>query len=499
MRRPSEVTLTQPFGPLLRAGEILNHKYVIVRVLGRGGMGIVIGARHLRLDEPVALKLLLPEFASDPGIMARFLREARAASKIKSSYVPQIYDVDIMPPNIPYIVMEWLEGSDLMSLWREQKKLNPAFAVRCIIDACHALEIAHALGIVHRDLKPANLFLTRTQDGAELVKVLDFGISKQLDDSRTVSEERTQTGIMLGTLEYMAPEQIRSTKGVDARADIWSLGVTLYRLLTGKLPFHGSSPGDTAALVLGSQPAHPASLRPEIPEGLGTLILKCLEKQPDQRFGSARELIAALEPFAERTALLPQDRLSVSDERTHVVRKAAPLPPPISSRLPPPKRLGLLACGLMASGLLVLGLKYARLKPLAQTHTLPSADASSTAIQATPPILSAEASMPSKAAPSNPETKDRPTPKVKSTPQNTAAASARPVDISSSNAKEIYVFEPDPSQPEAGAGPADTAQLDEDYPPSPPKSKPSPSARSPPARDKAAQPKTDALQPDLEF
>lgn len=361
MHRHNEVTVTQSFGPLLRPGQILHEKYSIQKILGRGGMGIAVGAHHLHLARPVALKLLLPELAVHPHHVDRFLQEARIASRIISPHIPQIFDMDIMPPNIPYIVMEWLNGQDLMSLWREKKSLDIAFTVQCVIEACKALEIAHQLGIIHRDIKPANLFLARTEDGAERIKVLDFGISKQLRANPSGEATRTLPGTMLGTVDYMAPEQIRSADSVNARADIWSLGVTLYRLLTGKAPFRGSNPTDTAALILNVRPPHPSTLRPDIPTELGTLILKCLEKDPERRFLGAGELMAALEPFAERTELWPHETHSFSHERTRVVPtpKRPSSAPSFTLTCPPSKRpLRIFSFAFLAGALLCSGTAF---------------------------------------------------------------------------------------------------------------------------------------------
>jgi serine/threonine-protein kinase len=284
--------------PAPEVGETFEGKYRIEKVLGRGGMGIVIGARHLRLDEPVAIKLLWPELLDEPGLIARFQREARAAAKIKSEYVARVLDIDVTPEGMPYIVMEQLEGQDLGAVCRQEGALSVARAARYVIEACHALSEAHALGIIHRDLKPANLFLARRRDGSTCVKVLDFGISKLSGALSGADGEMTRTTTALGSPYYMSPEQMLSARQVDARTDLWSLGVTLYRLLTGRLPFVAESTPELIALVLQAPPTPPRQLRPSLPEALEAVVLRCLEKSPARRYGNAAELAAALAPFA---------------------------------------------------------------------------------------------------------------------------------------------------------------------------------------------------------
>lgn len=298
----------------LGIGDVLNGRYIIEKVIDRGGMGIVLGGRHIRLDKRVAIKILLPETAADPTIVARFIREGRMLAQIGSNHVVHVEDVDVTPAGMAYLVMEWLDGQDLKSFCKSRKtdSVEVGFAVRCILEACDGLEAAHALGIVHRDIKPSNLFLTRGPRGAIQVKIIDFGISKQDHD---VPDERTKTGTILGTTEYMGPEQIRSANRVDGRADIWALGVTLYKLVTGRLPFRASDPIATCALILGATPAPPTTLRAELPPGLETIILKCLQKNPEDRYKTVNDLARALAPFAEY------------DEKTVVLD---PPPPPTS-------------------------------------------------------------------------------------------------------------------------------------------------------------------------
>ena len=278
-------------------GSVLAGKYRIERVLGQGGMGVVLGARHLHLDEPVAIKVLRGELAADPVIVERFLREARLAAKIKSRHVVRVTDADRLPSGAPYLVMEWLEGSDLASIVDQEGPLDPARAVRHVREACEALGEAHAIGIVHRDLKPSNLFAARRGDGPPCTKVLDFGISKLL------GEELTRTDVMLGSPSYMAPEQMMSARDVDARADIWALGVVLYKLVTGTVPFLATTMAELGMMVLFGEPTPPEQARPDLPPALAQVILRCLRRERAERFASMAELAAALAPFAgEATA-----------------------------------------------------------------------------------------------------------------------------------------------------------------------------------------------------
>lgn len=287
-------SITSPVQP----GNVLAGKYRVERVLGAGGMGVVVQATHLDLDERVALKFLLPEALRVPEATARFVREARAAVKIKSEHVARVIDVGRLENDAPYMVMEFLEGSDLSALI-ERGPVPVEDAVDYVIQACDAIAEAHAAGIVHRDLKPSNLFLSRRTDGSSLIKVLDFGISKvaaaDLSDAGL-----TQTSALLGSPYYMSPEQTRSPRGVDHRSDVWSLGVILYELLAGAPPFVGEALPDVLAAILREPPQPLRDKRPEVPEELEQVILRALVKERESRYQSVGELAAALAPFAPR-------------------------------------------------------------------------------------------------------------------------------------------------------------------------------------------------------
>lgn len=275
-----------PTAPVL-PGETLGGKYRIERILGQGGMGVVVAARHLDLDERVAIKFLVGK-PSDAAA-DRFIREARAAAKVKSEHVCRVFDFGRLDTGEPYIVMEHLEGTDLARRLDQEGPLQATAVVGWVIEACDALAEAHALGIVHRDLKPANVFLASRPDGSTCAKVLDFGISK-LPSQGTMTGPQTT----MGSPAYMSPEQMESSRDVDARSDVWSLGVMMYELLSGRPPFVAESAIQLAVKIR----EHEAAPLEGVPEGLARVIAKCLAKSPDDRHDSVSALVAELVPFA---------------------------------------------------------------------------------------------------------------------------------------------------------------------------------------------------------
>ncbi len=269
----------------VRRGELIGGKYKVENVLGHGGMAVVVAARHQELDELVAIKILLPHRAEHADVRARFAREARMAVKIKSEHVARIIDVGALQDGTPYIVMEYLEGEDLATLLSRRHRVPVTEALLYALQVCDAIREAHSLGIIHRDIKPANLFLAKTRGRPPSLKVLDFGISKVEHHDR----RRTETKEILGSPWYMAPEQMQSSTSADPRADIWSLGIILYELLTGEVPFDGETMTEVIVKVLHDEP-----ILVEVPSPFDAVIRRCLAKDPGDRYGTIDELATAL-------------------------------------------------------------------------------------------------------------------------------------------------------------------------------------------------------------
>jgi serine/threonine-protein kinase len=283
-------------GARVKVGEIVADRYRVDRVLGQGAMGVVVAATHVELQQTRAIKFMLPETLDDKESVERFLREARAAAKLTSPHAVKVHDVARLPTGEPYIVMEYLQGTDLKKYLAEKRVLPIPEAVSYILQACDAIAEAHAAGVVHRDLKPANLFLAERAGAPPTLKVLDFGIAK-VNDNPSNDGQLTATQTVIGSPLYMSPEQILSTRSVDARSDVWSLGVILYVLVTGMVPFRGDSTLAIFASVQRDDPVPPSMWMPSLPRDLERIILSCLEKDLAKRCPSARDLAAALAPF----------------------------------------------------------------------------------------------------------------------------------------------------------------------------------------------------------
>jgi eukaryotic-like serine/threonine-protein kinase len=281
----------------VREGDLVAGKYRIEKAIGAGGMGIIVAARHEQLDQRVAIKFVRGETLGTEDGVQRFLREARAAVRLRSEHAARVLDVGTLESGEPYMVMEYLEGSDLGHVLTERGPVPVEVAAEWIAQACEALAEAHAAGIVHRDLKPQNLFLARTVGGADHVKVLDFGVSKSVDSLTGGAGALTRTSAILGSPLYMAPEQMRSSRDVDARADVWALGVVLFELLTRRWPFEADTLPALCLKVVGEPPQSLSELRPDVPPAAVALIERCLEKNPEHRFANAAELASALEPL----------------------------------------------------------------------------------------------------------------------------------------------------------------------------------------------------------
>ncbi|MEO8701293.1 MAG: serine/threonine-protein kinase [Kofleriaceae bacterium] len=284
----------------LRAGDMVAGKYRLEHEIGSGGMGVVFAAQHVQLDQRVALKFLFVEAAQNAEIVERFKREARAAVKIQSEHVARVMDIGVLAESgTPYIVMEYLEGDDLENVVKASGPLPIHDAVRYLLQACEALAEVHALGVVHRDIKPANLFLAARADGSSIVKLLDFGISKAAPAWTDANDSLTNTAAVIGSPRYMSPEQLRSSRDVDMRSDVWALGVTLFELLGGTSPFARGTMPEVCASILKDEPLSLAGLRPGIPAELEGVIRRCLSKSADGRYRNVAELAMALRPFGQ--------------------------------------------------------------------------------------------------------------------------------------------------------------------------------------------------------
>jgi len=275
-------------------GDVLASKYRIERVLGEGGMCTVYAAEHIQLEDWVAVKVLHSEYVDRPDLVERFMREGRFATRIRSEHVVRTFDVGMTPEGIPYLVMEYLVGSDLDALVFSKGAVPQRAAVDYVLQAGEAIAEAHQLGIVHRDLKPANLFLTRRADGSPWVKVLDFGISKLVTHASRRDSALTGTHSIMGSPRYMSPEQMRSSRTVDTRTDIWSLGAILHELVAGSPAFEGDSMPEICAQILQS-PVRPLSASvPKVKPELEAVVLRCLQKDASKRFANMGELAVAL-------------------------------------------------------------------------------------------------------------------------------------------------------------------------------------------------------------
>ena len=304
----------------LAIGDVLAGRFLLERSLGIGGMAQVFRAVDQQLAQTCAIKAMHASLAGNELLVERFVREGRETARIKSPHVVTVMDASTSESGIPFIVMEYLEGLDLARLESERGRLPAADVLSYLGQACQGLEAAHRLGIVHRDVKPQNIFVQQ-RDGKEMVRLVDFGLARITSTAKGAAKARvlTAVGAMVGTVGYLAPEQVKSSHDVDARTDVWAIGVCLYRLLTGVLPFRGTTEPQVIAGILAQEPEPLTTHRAGAEPMLQAIVSKCLAKSPAARFGSAAELAFAL---AQIGAIASNAALDAT--------LAAPLPPPPS-------------------------------------------------------------------------------------------------------------------------------------------------------------------------
>jgi serine/threonine protein kinase len=455
------------------AGTVIDGKYRIDAPLGEGGMGVVVAATHLQLRESVALKFLrLEEGDNQADMRSRFRREAQICAKVRNEHIVRVIDVGTFG-DVEYMVMEHLTGSDLRKLQQDAASFSLDRAVDIAVQICEGLAEVHAQHIVHRDLKPSNIFITRRADGSELVKILDFGISKWTAAPDGTADDLTKTGAVLGSPKYMAPEQLFGSSSVDARADIWSIGAILYELIAGQAPYNQPSFARLCAeLASGEPPLPPNTHRDDLPDELNAAIMLCLEPDLDARLPDvavlAGELLSAVKhdaADAKRGRLAgilgttpPDDanrsgqyiaqslstRLSVTPTGTAMAQVAPVMPPPVVLETTRSRR-PIIAAAIV--GATILGLVAVRSMNRASEPTSPI-------VAASEPVVSAHAvAEPSIAMP---------------TP--TAAPVVTVLASPSVSAFKAYV----PLKPILKAAPSASASIAAPPPPPPEKKKPSP-------------------------
>ena len=282
----------------MKVGDLVERKYELLRLLGKGGMGEVYEGRHVQLGRRVALKFLHRALASEGDLVLRFLREAKAAATIGSAHIVEVYDIGEGPDGAPFFVMEYLEGEDLGAMLGRERQLTPERAASLMIQTCDGLAAAHDTGIIHRDVKPGNLVLTRREGCDEWIKIVDFGIAKFRSSLAEVNPRLTDTGMSLGTPFYMSPEQAQGLSDIDHRTDIYSMGVILYELLAGQVPYPARSFSQLVYQLATNPPRPLREVRPSLPPELEAVVRKAMARERKERYESAFDLAIALEPFA---------------------------------------------------------------------------------------------------------------------------------------------------------------------------------------------------------
>jgi serine/threonine-protein kinase len=293
----------------IQPGNVIGKRYRVDRLLGVGPMSVVVAATHLGIERAVAIKFLNPDGVRSRDAAERFRREAQTAARIRNEHVVRVLDVGTLENGVPYMVMDLVDGRSLKAELAERGPLSVSEATAYVLEAIEGLAAAHAAGVVHRDLKPANLFLAERVDHSRLVKVLDFGVSKSLaESSGDLCSGLTRTGMVVGSPLYMPPEQLESSRTVDHRADIWALGVVLYELVTGHVPFDTSSLAELCSMLERSEPAPIARYRSDISREFEAVIARCLKRDRSARYRDVSELAEALAPFAPPSATIHVER-----------------------------------------------------------------------------------------------------------------------------------------------------------------------------------------------
>jgi len=314
---------------MIWAKQLLDDNYALERVIGCGGAGIVVSARHARLGLRVALKFLRPDRPRTPEVIKRFVRECQTTARVQNAHVTRVLDIGRLPDGEPFLVMEHLTGCDLAALLEERGPLACADAVAYIRQACVGVASTHGHGIIHGDLRPANLFLTLSPNGSPLVKLIDFGEAEEIANPH----EGAVKPVDLGSAPVVAPEQLRTERRADVKSDIWALGAALFTLLSGRSPFERSYAAETYLAILSGRVPDLCVLRPEIERPLAAIVERCLAPDPEKRFASAAELGAALAPFANPGAAprsvarptqvpAPPPKASVSEKAVEASTKA---------------------------------------------------------------------------------------------------------------------------------------------------------------------------------
>ncbi|NUP13517.1 MAG: protein kinase [Polyangiaceae bacterium] len=328
-----------------QVGQLINNKYRLSRMLGDGGMGSVFEAQHEVLGKAVALKFLHPELARRQGLVQRFLQEARVSATIDSRHVVKVTDVEQTPTGLPFMVMEFLKGKSLQALYednyREGKRLGYEDALKYAVQMLDGLEAAHEEGVVHRDLKPDNVMIVHGKRNEPIVKLLDFGIAK-LKINGELYKGLTRPGVIMGTPEYMAPEQVFSADAVDGRADIFSCGVMIFEMLAGRRPVGGDEAHQIAAAYLSGNIARLTELAPHVPAGLAEIVHKAMSPDPKDRYATVADFKLAMEPFTKGVSKLsnttppPNVTPSLESSQPNMAALVAPAvsPAPMAKSIP---------------------------------------------------------------------------------------------------------------------------------------------------------------------